>query len=336
MKIAFLHNLRRDALDEEQAEFDTPETVAMLTAALCATGHTVQALDAGQPLPTVLSQLALFGPDLVFNSVEGQRGRARAAQIPAVLEMMGIPLVGSDAFVQAVTQDKWLTKQAAAALGIPTPPSRLFLGPTLGPTPDEALLPLLPAIVKPNYEGSSKGITDDSVVFELPALRIVLARQLAHYPQGVLVERFLPGRDATVPFVEALGPTIEAAVLTPVEYVVESQYASKHNLYDYRLKNLDYTGLSLRCPADLPGPDLERLRQYTALIVRALGCRDFARADFRVDQYGGLHFIEINALPSLEFGAGLFVAAEHVGHSYQATIDAIVQHAIARIPTKSS
>lgn len=336
MKIAFLHNLRRDALDEEQAEFDTPETVAMLTAALSATGNTVAALDAGQPLPTLLSQLEAFGPDLVFDSVEGQFGRARAAQIPAVLEMMGIPFVGSDAFVQAVTQDKWLTKQAAAALGIPTPPARLFLGTSLPPLSDAELLPLLPAIVKPNYEGSSKGITDDSVVFDLAALRSVLARQLAHYPQGVLVERFLPGRDATVPFVEALGPTIEDAVLTPVEYVIESQYASKHNLYDYRLKNLDYTGLSLRCPAELPAADLDRLRKYTALIVRALGCRDFARADFRVDQSGGLHFIEINALPSLEFGAGLFVAAEHLGHSYQATIHAIVAFAIARLPKKSS
>lgn len=337
MKIAFVHNLRRDPNDEEQAEFDTPETVEQIHSALCASLHEVVLFDASQPLTELVPKLVAYAPDLVFNTAEGQRGRARAAQVPALLEMLGVPVVGSDAFVMAVTQDKWLTKQSAAALGIPTPPSRLLFGsmlPTLSQLSDAELLPMVPGIVKPNYEGSSKGISDDSVALSLSELRTVMVRQLERYPQGVLVERFLPGRDVTVPFVEALGPTIEDAVLSPIEYVVEAEYASKHNLYDYRLKNLDYTGLSLRCPAAIPESDRDRLRLYMAHLVRGLGIRDFARADFRVDEHGALHFIEVNALPSLEYGAGLFVAAERAGYSYEATISAIVSHAVRRIGEK--
>jgi len=333
MKILFTHNLRRDVSDEAQAEFDTPETVGELAAALRATGHDVELLDVSAPLPTVVARLGEYRPELVFNTAEGQLGRARAAQLPAILEMMAIPYVGSDAFVLAVTQDKWLTKLAAAAVGIPTPPSRLFLGDTPPPLTDDELAPLLPAIIKPNYEGSSKGISDSSVVEDLAALRRVLAEQMAHFPQGVLVEKFLFGRDVTVPFVAALGTMPEQGVLTPIEYCVESEYASRYNLYDYRLKNLDYTGLSLRCPAGLSDSLLLRAQQMTASIVRALGIVDFARADFRVDQHGALHFLEINPLPSLEFGAGLFVAAEHAGYSYQATLAAVIDHAHARFST---
>lgn len=301
-----------------------------MAAALAGGRHSVELLDVSAPLPEVIAKLAAYKPDLVFNTAEGQLGRARAAQIPAILEMMGLPFVGSDSYVLAVTQDKWMTKQAAAAVGVPTPPSRLFLGSSPPPLCDDELAKLLPAIVKPNYEGSSKGISDASVVHDAESLRKVLAQQMAHFPQGVLVERFLVGHDVTVPFVAALGETLDQGVLTPVEYCVEPQFASRYNLYDYRLKNLDYTGLSLRCPAQLSESDLLRVRQMTAAIVRALGIVDFARADFRVDESGGIHFLEVNPLPSFEAGASLFVAAERAGYSYEQTLTAVVDHAHGR------
>lgn len=331
IQILFTHNLRRDLTDETQAEFDTPETVESVATALGGAGrHAVELLDVSAPLPEVMAKLSALQPDLVFNTAEGRLGRARAAQMPAILEMMGLAFVGSDSYVLAVTQDKWLTKQAAAAVGVPTPRSRLFFGPSLPSLLDAELEPLLPAIVKPNYEGSSKGISDDNVVQDVMSLRAVLARQLAQFPQGVLVERFLAGRDVTVPFVAALGQTTLDGVLTPVEYCVESQFASRFNLYDYRLKNIDYTGLSLCCPARLSDSELLRIREMTASIVQAFGIVDLARADFRVDEAGNIHFLEVNPLPSLEAGASLFVAAERAGYSFEQTISAIVDSAYAR------
>ena len=143
--------------------------------------------------------------------------------------------------------------------GIDTPRGRLV-------TPDE--LPAheairarwgwrFPVIVKPNYEGSSKGIGDDAVVRDAQALAEVLPQALRAYPDGVLVEEFIAGTDVTVPFLEGRG---DDGVLLPVDYVVDPAARSRFNLYDYRLKSAEASKVSVRCPPDLPRDVVSRLR----------------------------------------------------------------------------
>src|SRR4029077_4948697 len=83
-----------------------------------------------------------------------------------------------------------------------------------------------PVIVKPNFEGSSKGITQDSVVEDRQGLRRLVEKQLARFPAGVLVEEFIPGKDLTVAFLERSAPEREG-VLTPVEYVIDDAELAK-------------------------------------------------------------------------------------------------------------
>jgi len=333
MKIAFTHNLRlTDA--EEEAEFDSAETVSAVAEALAASGHEVEKIEVSGPASHLAARLEAFAPDLIFNTAEGRRGRAREAFYPALFEELGFAYTGSDAYVLTVTLDKWLTKLVLAQQGVDTPRSRLLTARDL-PSLEKPLLEKmegslgvpLPAIVKPNYEGSSKGIGDDSVTRDVRTLRGLVEKMLRAYPSGVLVEEFISGVDVTVPFIEGLG---EDGVLNPVEYVVSDGARSKYNIYDYRLKNTDANRVGVRCPAELPRDVLVRLRAIAKVVVRATGMRDVGRIDFRLGDDGRIYFLEVNALPSLEPGSSLFAASKREGIGYTETIERMVRSAAVR------
>src|SRR5262245_22579419 len=192
MKIAFTHNLKlTDA--EEEAEFDTVETVNAIAQALVASGHEVEKIEVSGPASHLAARIESFAPDLIFNTAEGRRGRTREAFYPALFEELGFPYTGSDAYVLTVTLDKWMTKLILGAQGIDTPRARLVV-PEDRRTRDIGASGLsYPVIVKPNYEGSSKGIGDDAVARDPRALTEMLPRALRKYPAGVLVEEFIAG-----------------------------------------------------------------------------------------------------------------------------------------------
>src|SRR5579884_3653041 len=120
MKIAFTHNLKLTEAEEE-AEFDTVETVDAIAAALAAGGHEVEKIEVSGPASHLAARIEAFAPDLIFNTAEGRRGRAREAFYPALFEELNYPYTGSDAYVLTVTLDKWLTKCVLAQNGIDTP-----------------------------------------------------------------------------------------------------------------------------------------------------------------------------------------------------------------------
>src|SRR5690349_14767356 len=200
MKIAFTHNLRlREG--EEEAEFDTAETVDAIQAALVAEGHDVEKIEVSGPASHLAARLEAWAPDLIFNTAEGRRGRVREAFYPALFEELGFPYTGSDAYALTLTLDKHLTKLVLAPHGIDSPRGKLITAADLARLGDGvgAGLPL-PCIVKPNYEGSSKGIGEDSVARDPKQLSRLLARALESYPAGVVAEEYIPGIDVTVPF----------------------------------------------------------------------------------------------------------------------------------------
>jgi D-alanine-D-alanine ligase len=328
MKIAFTHNLKLTEAEEE-AEFDTAETVDAIAAALNASGHEVERIEVSGPASHLAARLEAYAPDLIFNTAEGRRGRAREAFYPALFEELNYPYTGSDAYVLTVTLDKWLTKCVVREAGVDTPRSRLVTARDLTQLEkiEGSLGVAVPAIVKPNYEGSSKGIGDDSVGRDWRSIRALVDKMIKQYPAGVLIEEFIPGVDVTVPFVEGLG---DEGILSPVEYVIESAARSRFNIYDYRLKNTDPNKVQVRCPPELPRDVLARLRTISKTAVRALGMRDVGRIDFRLGDDGRIYFLEVNALPSLEPGASIFAASKREGLSYEQTIAQVVKSAGVR------
>ncbi len=326
MRIALTHNLRLSD-SEEEAEFDTGETVEALASAIERLGHRVERIEVSGPASRTVARLEAFSPDLIFNTAEGRRGRFREAFFPALFDELGMPYTGSDAYVLAVTLDKQLTKLVLAQHGVTTPRWQYI--------EDARFLQTYalryPVMVKPNFEGSSKGITQDSVVDEPLRLHEVVSAALKRYPAGLLVEEFIAGRDITVPFLEATARE-RGGVLQPVEYVVDPALAGerRHAIYDFELKTKLEKAVSVRAPAKLSRAQKDRVLEQASTVLHKLGIRDLGRIDFRVADDGQIYFLEINALPSLEPGAGIYVAAALEGLHADAVLGAVIQSAVER------
>ncbi len=345
MKVAFTHNLRvADVREtEKEAEFDSAETVALIAAALEAAGHEVEKVEVSGPTATLLERLEAIDPDIVFNTAEGQGGRLREALYPALFDELGIPYTGSDAYVNAITLDKWVTKLMVGKAGIDTPRGVLITPRNWDGLSERGLGLAFPVIVKPNFEGSSKGIYGGtgpsggpggyaafagSVVKEPRELASVVRAALRGYPDGVLVEEYIEGADVAIGFVEGVGH--DGGLLMPVELLVETSAERPFNIYDYRLKNLEPGKVGYRCPANIPRDVAARLRQIATETVRTLGLRDLARLDFRVSPDGRIYLLEANSLPLLAPHSTLFTATAQIGLTYQATIAAILNAAAVR------
>ena len=175
LRVGLTFNLRRTEKltqgNDFDAEYDSPKTIAAIREAIESYGHNVVELEATPELPSLLPSADV---DLVFNIAEGFRGRHRESQIPALLELMGIPYTGSDPTALSLALDKGLAKRVVRQAGLLTPPFVLL-------TTGRERLPRdfsFPAIVKPVAEGSSKGILATSVVESEAALRELAAETL--------------------------------------------------------------------------------------------------------------------------------------------------------------
>jgi D-alanine-D-alanine ligase len=328
MRIAFTHNLQLST-SEDEAEFDTPETVASISACLRKLGHQVEPVEVSGPASRLVARLEALTPDLVFNTAEGSHGRFREAFYPALFDRLGLPFTGSDAYVCALTLDKRLTKMVAAQYGVTTPKFCFVEDVTQLPAADNLRFPL---IVKPNFEGSSVGITVDSVVETHEQLTARVLDLVERFPAGVLIEEFIIGRDLTVPFIEKASP-LTAGVLEPASYQYEQSFVAgrRFQLYDFELKNVGSNAVSVHVPAEIGIMARARSIELTQKVIRALGIRDMGRVDFRVGEDGEVYFLEVNALPSLEKGAAIYVSSALAGlPTQEAVLDTILRSAAER------
>jgi D-alanine-D-alanine ligase len=327
--VGLTFNLRRTeaaslAGDDREAEYDPPTTVAAIHDAIESHGHTVIDLEATSDLPLLLAEAKRRGeaPDVVFNVAEGLEGRAREAQVPALLELLGIPYSGSDPAALAVAHDKSLAKRIVAHVGLPTPAfmvmnnARQRLDPTL----------TFPLVAKPLAEGSSKGVTAASVSENETDLRAFVGELVERYHQPVLIEQFLPGREFTLAI---LGQ--KPRVLCPLEVVFKDK-TDKLPVYSFASKFIEPDRVGLSVPAKVDDPLREELSRVALGAFHALGCRDFARVDLRIDAQGRVSFIECNPLPGLTpaFSDMCLIAAAE-GIEYPALIGEILAPALKRL-----
>jgi D-alanine--D-alanine ligase len=321
MRIALTHNLRVTE-SEDEAEFDSAETIGTIERALARAGHRVEPFDVTGPASLLVTRLEAFAPDIVFNLAEGHRGKTRRAFYPALFEELGIPSTGSDAYTLCVTLDKALTKKQLAGWGVPSLRGRFVTRETLKSGGLDELP--FPAIVKPNFEGSSKGIGPENVVEDPIELGRVLDDLLAKYPDGALVERYLPGIDVRVVHVEGLAP------LPPVETIVDPAYARRYDIIDYRLANVDTRRVQRIVPARVSAATRERLSDLTTRTLSAFALRDVAALDFRIGADGEAWFLSATAIPSFAHDGTLFAATRAIGLDHDATVLAVLRSAAQR------
>jgi D-alanine-D-alanine ligase len=321
---------RPGGADDRYAEWDAPETINAVAAALSTVG-TVIRLEADTSFPVRLQETR---PDIVFNIAEGLHGPSREAHVPAMCEFFGIAYTGSDPLALCLGLDKRRAKEVFLSRGVPTPAFRVV---SHADFPSDTLLGLgLPVMVKPLFEGSSKGIPESALCHDIDAVRRRVADIAALYDQPALVEAFLPGREFTIAI---LGNGRAARMLPPVEVRFDALPAGAAPIYGYEAKWLwDTPDAPLQifdCPGAVDDAALERDLASAALgAFHALGCRDWARVDLRLDGDGAPQVIEINPLPGIlprpEQNSCFPKAARAAGLSYDALIVAVLDHALDR------
>jgi D-alanine-D-alanine ligase len=314
--------------DDDEEEFDSPETIAAIAEALTGLGHDVELLGDGLSLAHRLLTGEL--PEFVFNIAEGRGiSRSREAWAPALLEMFGIPYTGSDPLTLAATLDKNCAKRLVREAGVAVPAGVLVDRPPEELASELAALPL-PVIVKPAFEGSSKGINGKSVVDDCAMLHDVVAQCVADYRQPVLVEQFIEGDELTVGIVGNVVPEV-MGIMRVVPIASQRRF-----VYGLDVKRDWRRQVRYEVPAQLSRSDEETIRKSALMAFGALGCRDVARLDFRL-RHGVPYFLEANPLPGLAPGSGdLVLLAEGVGIGYRELIGRILNAAVARASATSS
>lgn len=310
-----------DAPDDLYEEFDSPVTVEAIAQVLRGLGHEVIKLGNG---PAMLRRLLDAPPDFVFNFAEGHGvSRSREARVPGVLEMLDIPFTGSDPLTLAVTLDKACAKTLVAAAGVPVPQGVVV-------QPDEPSANVWPhntwpVLVKPAWEGSSKGIRHRCLVKAANELPGVIEQTRRDYRQPVLVEEFIQGEELTVGVIGNAPPQIIGTMR------VLPQQRTEHFIYSLEVKRDYLRQVRYECPAKLPSATLAAVEQAALVAYRALGCRDISRVDFRLRD-GIPYFLEVNPLPGLNpETSDLVILARGCGWSYEKLIGGILDAAVKRV-----
>lgn len=231
-------------------------------------------------------------PDIIFNITEAYGGRNRESLVPAAAQMMDIPFTGSDAMALGLSLDKRLTKLLAIQADIPTPEFVLLGGPEDIKINEKRIEGIgYPLMVKPNCGGSSMGITRNSKVYSMHQLYEVTVWIKETIGDDILVEKFVSGREYTAGLIEC-GELIHLPL-------AETRFGDEGPESFYSIEMKSAHDKKVICPVDCPFHTATRLQTYAEKIFHALGCKDFARVDFRVDSTGDPHFLEINPLPGL-------------------------------------
>ena len=314
-------------MNDLYAEWDTADTVNAVRAAL-AERYDVSMIEADEE---AYEKLRKIRPFFAFNIAEGLHGPSREAQVPAMLEMLRIPYLGSDPLTLGLCLVKSRTKEVLAAHGVPTAPHAVVA------SMDECrrLRPSFPSIVKPLHEGSSKGIYDSSVVHDGATLMREVEAVLATYGEPALVEEFLPGREFTAAM---MGNGADVGVLPLIEIRFDALPAGAAPIYSYEAK---WVWDSVEAPLDIyacPAPVDARLRTEIEAVCRrtyaVLGCRDWTRIDLRCDAAGRPHVIEVNPLPGIlprpEDNSCFPKAARAAGMTYNELINSVADIAMKR------
>jgi D-alanine-D-alanine ligase len=240
-----------------------------------------------------------YRPDAVFNLYEGSYSNGETeAFVAGIMEWLEIPFTGSPFRALSVALAKHVTKQLLRGAGLPTPD---FFVVEKMPVPRSPIA--WPVIVKPACHDASAGLDQESVVTSQARLVNRVEFILTQYGPPVLVEEFIPGRELNVALLE----TSELRVLPPAEIAFQKKsrswpiltYAGKWNT-----TSQDFLETPARCPAEIPWRLRQRVEELARRAFLQVGCRDYARVDFRVRHNGKPYILEVNPNPDISACAG--------------------------------
>lgn len=326
MRVALIYNNRRIDPDDvinvfgvPTMEHYNPKAVELVARALEKGGHTVKVVEGDIHLADELREFmpkVIDGekPGMVFNMAYGIQGQNRYTHVPAMMEMLGIPYIGSGPAGHAIVQDKVMTKIVLQRNGIPTPGFWVFK--THKDKFDDIIFPV---IVKPKMESTSMGM---AVVDNWKDLRTEVKKQIDIYKQDILVEQFISGREFAV---GVIGNAPNMEVLP----IVEINLGDPNNIQT-KSDKVKKGGTDKSCPAKLSKEKTEELKKLCIQAFTSLGLYDYTRVDIRMDKNENFYILELNSMASLGTGGSLFYGAKTAGYSYDSMINKILDVAVVR------
>jgi D-alanine-D-alanine ligase len=337
MRVGLTYNLKKTLPQGEKlehlpldfyAEWDDLETIEAIKNAL-AQKYEVIPIEANEH---AFQSLQEEKPDIVFNIAEGMRGVSREAHIPAMLEFLHIPYTGSDPLTLSLCLDKVRCKEILSYHRIPTPRFKVLTSANCNGSTKFLRYPLL---VKPCHEGSSKGIYNNSLVYDAQELSSKVKSIFKGYHQPALAEEFLEGREFTVAL---MGNGKDIRVLPIIELNFDQLPLNANRIYSFEAKWIwDTVDSPLKlfiCPAEID-EELEILIKNTAIrAYRIMRCRDWCRIDIRLDSYRTPCILELNPLPGIlprpENNSCFPKAAQAAGMNYNQLILTVLHIACRR------
>jgi D-alanine-D-alanine ligase len=277
----------------------------------------------------MLERFAADPPGLVLNFCDtGFRNVAtQELHLPALLELLGIPYSGATPACMAICYDKQIVRLAAEAQGIPVP-RETYLAP--GASLDGKIT--LPALLKPNQADGSVGITKDAVVRTAAEAKAYLAWLQRELPgRAVLVQEYLPGPEYGVGLIG--NPEHELVALPPLEVDYTRLPAGLAPILSFESKAMPdspyWTEIKFK-PAEAAPQVQEAMADQARRLFARLGCRDYARFDFRVAADGEPKLMEVNPNPAWAYDGKLAFMAGFAGIDYPGMLEMIVDAALRR------
>ncbi|MHA7734765.1 M20/M25/M40 family metallo-hydrolase [Nitrosopumilus sp. S6] len=326
MKVALIYNENQidpndviNVFGMTTKEHYSKKAVERVAQALEKGGHTVKVVEGDIHLADELREfmpkvVAGETPGMVFNMAYGIQGQNRYTHVPAMMEMLGIPYIGSGPAGHAIVQDKVMTKIVLQKNKIPTPGFWVFR------TPEDKHDDLIfPVIVKPKLESTSMGM---EVVDNWKDLREAVRVQIEKFQQDILVEQFISGREFAVGLL-GNAPNIEVLPIVEINLDNPDQIQT---IADKKKKG----GVEKTCPAKLSKEKTEEMKQMCQNAFSALGLNDYTRVDFRMDKDENLYILELNSMASLGLGGSFFHAGKTAGYTYESLINKILDVAVIR------
>ncbi len=312
---------RIDASDWKYSDFSTLCEINFVKDLFEKRGHTVYLLGNYEKINLALKSGTFPPVDIVFNTAEGIGSRNREGWVPSLLDINGIPYSGSDTFALSVSLSKLHTKLIAQYFNIPTPP---FF--EISSSEDIINAPSIPGpwILKPNFEGSSSGV---SYVETKQALYEQAEHLLTEYNQPLICESFIHGREANV---SLLFDGDKTKIIGAVEVIRKN----RKPLHIFSAVD-KFSGTCTKIDACFSESTLNSMYKSAIKLHRHLGCKDYSRADFRIDENGHPYFLELNPAPGINEDDSFTLCCELHNLRMDWVLEQIVFNAINRFQNHS-
>jgi len=306
-------------MGEGKAVVGVLDEVEAAQRALSELGYTVSSVPLRPPIERVRERLECLETDLVLNLFEGFDGCPQTeSAVAGLLSEIGLRYTGSPAAALSLALDKPRAKALLESAGINSPRYQVLTVNTL------SRFDLgFPCIVKPCTEDGSHGITHDSVVNDLTSLEEQVGRVSRLFGGKALVEEFVDGREFNATVLGASEP-----IVLPISEIVYCLPPGMPRILTFSAKwqplSTEFRGSRTICPAEM-GSDLrQNIAEAAVSVFSLIGCRGYARVDFRVNDGVRANVIEVNPNPDISPKSGAARQAEAAGMTYNQFIERVV------------